>query len=113
MIKLSEIVKEINANILTKEQDVSDIEVSDAYVSDLLSDVMGNAKDNQLWITIMKHLNTVAVASLANIPCIIYSKGLVPDQEVIDKANEVNVCLLTTPLSTFRTAGKIYQMLQI
>ena len=39
-------------------------EVRGGYASDLLSDVMANAQDADAWITMQKHVNTVAVAQL-------------------------------------------------
>jgi serine kinase of HPr protein (carbohydrate metabolism regulator) len=110
-IDLKEFIKEIDGEVLTPKIDLESIEISDGYVADLLSDVMGNAKENQVWITIMKHLNSVAVASLANIPCIVYPKGIKPDQEVIDRAIEENVCLISSKLSSFSTAGILYMLL--
>ena len=42
----------------------TDKEIQGCYMSDLLSWVMGHAKRGECWITIMSHLNIVAVASL-------------------------------------------------
>ena len=41
--------------------------VTGGYVGDLLSWVMGRARSGQAWITIMSNINTVAVASLADV----------------------------------------------
>ena len=41
-----------------------DAEVTGAYASDLLSDVMGNARSGQVWITMQTHKNVSAIASL-------------------------------------------------
>ena len=43
----------------------TDAEITTGYTSDLLSDVMGNADDGAVLITIQAHKNTVAVSSLA------------------------------------------------
>ena len=45
--------------------------VTGGYVGDLLSWVMGRARSGQAWITIMPNINTVAVASLADVACVI------------------------------------------
>ena len=41
-----------------------DAEVNGAYASDLLSDVMGNARSGQVWVTMQTHKNVTAIASL-------------------------------------------------
>ena len=46
-------------------------EIKGVYIGDLLSWVMGRAKADDAWITIMSNINIVAVASLADVACII------------------------------------------
>lgn len=108
---IKELIEGIDGRILTSGVDIDDIKIEDGYVSDLLSDVMGNAKSNQAWITIMKHLNSVAVASLAGIPCVIFAKGVQPEKEVIQKGEEERVLLVTSELSSFEICGKLYCLL--
>jgi serine kinase of HPr protein (carbohydrate metabolism regulator) len=112
MILLSEYLKAINGTNHTPALKPAEVELNGAYVCDMLSDVMGSAKPGQAWITIMKHLNVIAVASMTGIPAIVFAKGNIPDAAVIDKATEENVLLISSPLSTFELAGKLYQMLQ-
>ncbi len=88
------------------------ITVKNVYVSDLLSDVMGNAREGDIWITIMRHLNIIAVASLAGMPAIIFPKNIIPDKQVIQKAVEEHITLVNTELSTFELAGKLYLFLK-
>ena len=110
-INTQDFLNKIQGTILTHQSDFEQINIEGGYVSDLLSDVMGNAKQNDAWVTIMRHLNSVAVASLAGISVIIFSKGIIPDQAVIDKAKEEQISLLNSPLSTFEIAGILYQAL--
>jgi hypothetical protein len=62
-MKLREIAA--SGNWETLQANTNDTVVGRAYTSDLLSDVMANAHDSDLLITIQAHNNTVAVASLA------------------------------------------------
>ena len=96
----------------TPALELSVIDLEGAYVCDMLSDVMGSAKPKQAWITIMKHLNVIAVASMTGIPVIVFSKGNQPEEAVIDKATEEGIALISSPLPTFELAGKLYQMLK-
>ena len=110
-INLKDFSDAIQGHNLTPGIASESIDLEGAYVSDMLSDVMGSAKSNQAWITIMKHLNTIAVASMTGIPVIVYSSGNVPEAPVIEKALEENVCLISSGLPTFAIAGILYKLL--
>jgi hypothetical protein len=110
-ISLSQYLGAIQATNLTPDVDIANLSIGGGYVSDLLSDVMGNVLNNQVWITIMRHLNVIAVASLAGVPAVVFPKNLRPEEPVIAKAIEEGVCLVSTPLSTFETAGILYHLL--
>jgi len=109
MSVLSEFIKSIDGVNHTPALDPAKVELEGAYVCDMLSDVMGSAKPNQAWITIMKHLNVIAVASMTGIPVIIFAKGNTPDEAVISKALEEEIILISSYLPTFELAGKLYQ----
>ncbi|WP_418791653.1 DRTGG domain-containing protein [Phosphitispora sp. TUW77] len=86
--------------------------VSWCYCSDLLSDVLANAKKDSIWITLQTHPNIVAVASLIGISAILISRGAEPDPETVAKAAQENIPVLTTKLPTFEAAGKLYNLLK-
>ena len=81
-------------------------------MSDLLSDVMGNAREGEVWITLQSHLNVVAIASLKELAAIVLVKGIEPDEQVIRKASEEGIPILGTSKETFETAGKLFQILK-
>jgi len=89
-----------------------DKEVSGAYIGDLLSWVMGKAMEGDAWITIMSNLNVVAVASLADVACVIFAEGVTPDEELIKVAKSKNVNLITSAYSTYETAVRISGILK-
>lgn len=85
--------------------------VTGGYVSDLLSDVMGNAAEGEIWITLQSHLNVVAIASLKEISAVVLVKGIRPDEQVIAKAEKEGIPILTAPGPAFEIVGKIYHIL--
>jgi hypothetical protein len=111
-MKVQEFINEIEGSVLTCINELDNINIDGGYVSDLLSDVMGNARNNDAWITIMRHLNVVAVASLAGISVIVFSKNIEPDEAVIRKAEIEEICLVKSPMTTFEIAGKLYRLLK-
>ena len=84
-----------------------DKEIVGGYIGDLLSWVMGNANQGNVWITIMSNINTVAVATLVDVSCILLAEDVTPDDELIQTAIAKGVNILSTPLSAFEAAKKI------
>ena len=82
-------------------------EIKGAYIGDLLSWVMGRAKADDAWVTIMSNINVIAVASLADVACVILAEGVVFDQDCIDKAIEKNINVLVSDLPIYETAVEI------
>jgi len=108
-MKLRDIIKTCGFKLKTSTENL-DREVTGGYSSDLLSDVMANAKDGNLWITLQTHNNIVAVAVLKNLAGIILVNGREPDESMLTKANEEDIPILTTTSSTFEIVGKLYEL---
>lgn len=109
-MKISDIVKGLDLKVISGHNGLSN-GVTGGYVSDLLSDVMGNAKEGQVWITLQTHQNIIAVGSLKDISAIIIVKGLVPEADTIEKSNIENIPLLSTELDTFNITGRLFELL--
>lgn len=86
-------------------------EVNGGYVGDLLSWVMGRAGENCAWITIMSNINIVAVASLADVGCIVLSEGVAADENIIRTANEKGVNIVSTPMTSYEAAVAIGKLI--
>lgn len=89
-----------------------DAEVSGAYASDLLSDVMGNARSGQVWITMQTHKNVTAIASLKDIPAVIIVRDGVPDDDMLEHAKDEDICLLVSKDATFEVCGKLFELIR-
>lgn len=109
---VSEIVKILGCEILTGSVNL-DKEVTDGYVSDLLSDVIGNIKENSIWITIQRHMNILGVAKLKDVIAIVIPRNLQLEENVIEKAKEEGIAILRDPRSAFELSGLIYNLLRI
>jgi len=68
--------------------------VEAAYCGDLLSDVLGHCKPDSVWFTVQAHVNTVAVADLRDVACVVLVNGVSPDPQTVAKAEThgVNLC---------------------
>ncbi len=110
-MKLGDLVKELSSEVKTCKDGLQN-EITGAYVSDLLSDVMGNSKKGDVWITLQTHLNIVAVASHTGITGVVIVGGRPVQEDVLQKAETEKVTILLTPLSAFEVSGKLYQLLK-
>lgn len=84
--------------------------VSGAYMGDLLSWVMGRARENNAWITIMSNINVAAVASLSDVSCVILSEGVTLEGDVLTVCADKGVNVLSSELDSYNTALKISGM---
>ncbi len=110
-MKVNDFVKELSLEVKTFKDGLQN-DVTGAYVSDLLSDVMANSKEGNIWLTLQTHLNIVAVAGLKGLAGIIIVGGRQPQDEILQKAEAEKIIVMTTPLPAFEVAGKLYQMLK-
>ncbi len=85
--------------------------ITGSYVSDLLSDVMGNAKEGQVWITLQTHKNVMAIASLKDLSAVILVKGLQPDPDTAAQSEEEGIPVLGAKSQTFEMSGKLYNLM--
>jgi len=109
-MKLKEITEKLDLQVLTANSNL-ETEVSFGYTSDLLSDVIANSQEGQLWITLQIHQNIIAVAKLKDLAGIILVNSRQPDPETLKKAEEENITLMSTKDTAFVTSGKLYQLL--
>ena len=85
-----------------------DREVKNGYCGDLLSEIMANAPESCVWLTVQGHQNVVAVAVLREMAAIIITGGQTPDDETLEKANKESIPILLWPDSAYQLAGRLY-----
>ena len=106
---LQELINSLSLEVRTPELDLHR-EVSGGYVSDLLSDVIGNASKGNIWVTLQVHLNIIAVASLKELAGIILVNSRNPDADTLKKANAENIPIMTSTLPTFEVVRRLYAL---
>ncbi len=108
---VQELVNALNLTVLSGSNGLNR-EIEGCYVSDLLSDVMGNAEINNVWVTLQTHKNVMAIASLKELACVILVKGQTASEETLEQSNEEGIPFLSTTMQTYETVGKIYDLLK-
>lgn len=102
-MKISELADLLEANVMTGS-DYEDREVTGCYIGDLLSWVMGRAKEGDVWITIMTNINVIGVAVLADVACVLIPEGTPIEETTIEKAQQQNVIMLSCQKSAYECA---------
>lgn len=108
-MKLTELIQKLNLDVRSAKANL-EREVTGGYASDLLSDVIANGKEGNIWITLQIHHNIVAVASMKELAGIILVNGREPEQETVEKAETENLVLMVTELPTFEVVGRLYSL---
>lgn len=107
---VNQIAEKLNLSVLSGKNGLENA-VSGVYVGDLLSDVMGNATEGQIWITLQTHKNIMAIASLKDLAAVVLVKNLSPNDDTYSASNQEAVPILSTSLSTFEISGMLYNLL--
>jgi hypothetical protein len=111
MITIESIVRELKLEVYSGT-DKLNRPVKGAYVSDMLSDVMGKGREGEIWITMQTHKNIVAVASLKDLSAILIVNGGKPEPETVASAEAEGIVLLGTGERSFVLTGKLYKFLE-
>ena len=93
------------------QDNYSDREISTGYASDLLSDVMANAKADGVLVTVQAHKNAVAVASLVGLGAIIVCNSRPLPEDMIEAARAEGVAVFRSAASAFEISGRLWAAL--
>ncbi len=85
-------------------------EISGGYSADLLSCVMARAKHGNIWLTLQAHPNVIAVASLLELAAVIVTEDAPVGADVIARANDEGIPVLSTPHTTFWAVGELCKL---
>jgi hypothetical protein len=83
-------------------------QITGGYASDLLSDVMANSREGDLWVTLQKHVNIVAVAQLNGLAAIVLVNGRQPEPDTVARAEEMGIPIISAPLQAFDVIGVLF-----
>ena len=87
-------------------------EITVPFCCDLLSIAMGRAPAGCAWVTVMGNVNTIAVATLADVSCVILAENAQPDEMCLARTRQQGVTLLATEEPVFEAALKVHRLLE-
>ncbi|OQX65859.1 MAG: serine kinase [Desulfococcus sp. 4484_242] len=108
-MRLKEVVNRLDLTVKSGAG-LLDREITGGYVSDLMSDVMANAREGVLWVTLQIHPNIVAVAVMKSLAGIVLVNGREPEKATVEKARAEEIPIMVTDLPAFELAGKLFAL---
>ena len=88
-----------------------DAEITKPFCCDLLSVAMGKAPAGNCWVTVMANMNTLAVAVLTEVACIVLAEGMKLDDTCLQKAVQQGITVFQTAEPVFDAALKVQRLL--
>ncbi len=107
-MKLDEICSLLDGRIVCGTGN-TDYEVTHAFASDLMSDVLTLNCHNPLLITGLANLQAIRTAEMSDIECIIFVRNKTITSEMISLAEELGMILISSPQTLFRASGELYR----
>lgn len=103
------IARELNLKVMSGADKNNN--ATGGYTGDLLSDVMANAREGDIWITRQVHQNIVAVATLKDLAAIVLVNSCEPARDTLEKAMKENVVIMVSSQPAFELSGRIFNLL--
>ena len=72
---------------------------------------MGRAPEDSAWLTVMGNINSIAVATLADVSCIILVENAALDDDARKKAEMPDVTILRTEDNSYSLALKLSELI--
>jgi len=106
-MKLCDISEILNAQVVTGEEFL-EYKVTAGCGSDLMSDVMAYVTENVVLLTGLINLQVIRTAEMMDIKAIIFVRGKLPLDSMVELAKEKNIVLMSTKLTMFASCGVLY-----
>ena len=106
-MKIREIKDLLDATLLAGE-DSLEHEVASACCSDMMSDVLAYVKDQGVLITGLINPQVIRTANMMDMVCIVFARGKVPTEEMVELARECGIVVMCTKKRAFEASGILY-----
>ncbi len=106
-MKVKDIVTKLGPEVINKGEHFED-EITSPACCDLLSIAMANLPAGCAWVTVMSNVNTLAVAALAEVSCVILALNTPVSDEFAEKAKKEGITVLRSAEPIFETALAVW-----
>ncbi len=105
-MKLQELANRLELKPLTR---VFDRDVTGVYISDMVSDVIANAKAGDLLVTAQSHANVIAAANLVDTSAVVITQDKALPDDVVKMAEKAEIGVFGTALTRWQMATRLYE----
>jgi predicted transcriptional regulator len=108
-MSVEEIIELIEGEIVTGNPK-NNIQISLAFSSDLMSDVLtiNHHQDDIVLLTGLANVQTIRTVEMAGLNLVILVRGKKANNDMIEIANENDITIIETKYSSFRTSAILY-----
>lgn len=103
-----EIVRFLQAEVLTGDAMLDGIDVERCFSADLMSDVLARSHNNGILITGLTNIQAVRTADIADIRAVCFVRGKYPEQATVELAKQKDIPLFVTKMTMFEACGILY-----
>ncbi|MGI6691265.1 MAG: hypothetical protein GX916_10595 [Clostridiales bacterium] len=107
-MRIRDIVDILDARVLRGENKL-DTQVYSACCSDLMSDVLAFVNEKTVLLTGLTNMHVVRTAEMLDLKCLVFARGKVPGEDVLNRADELGLVVLTAYKTMFTAAGLLYE----
>ncbi len=105
---IREMAERTNATVYA-EPDQIDEDLTGAFGSDMMSDVLAFAENRDVLLTGLLNPQIVRTAHMLDMRCIIIVRGKTATEEIKRLAAENGIVLLETKMTMYEASGKLYE----
>lgn len=105
---ISEVRDALGAKFIIGEE-WKEKELHSACGSDMMSDVLAFVKDQAVLLTGLCNPQVIRTAEMMDIVCIVFVRGKVPDDNMVQMAKDKEIALLTSGHRMFSACGILYE----
>ncbi|MGE5633103.1 MAG: DRTGG domain-containing protein [Caulobacteraceae bacterium] len=106
-MKICEVKDILEAEVLCGHNLLNN-EVTSAFGSDLMSDVLAFVKGKTLLLTGLTNQQVIRTAEMADLGAIVFVRGKKPEEVIVKLAEENGIVLLMTRDTMYTASGKLY-----
>ena len=107
-MNLKLVQKTLDATILSTTP-WEDVDVHSACGCDLMSDVLAFVKDQGMLLTGLVNPQVIRTAEMMDIRVIAFVRGKVPNQDILDLAQSMDMIVMTTAYPLYTACGMLYE----
>ena len=107
-MKFDQIRQILNAEVLCCEEIMEDEASSEAYASDMMSDVLAFVTDQTVLLTGLVNEQVIRTAAMLDMHCIVIVRGKQPTPGMVQLARQNGIAMLATGYNLFNSCGRLY-----